>query len=158
VLALVSVVVIGLFHGIVVKTVANVDGMGDAFGGADSEALLVNADSTIPGMWDKLMFSFLMGMFAYVLISAYFLDTHPLYFVFGVIILIPVCMIGMYFNNFFYDVVGSSGDYGLVLTQMPLTDYVMSNFLTYIICMGFATLFILYLKGRRNPSGGGGAF
>lgn len=150
-----TVTILGSFHGIYGSLLndSSPAGLGND---SRASAIIQNADDNTPAFWDKMLFTLLMGFFCYVLVSAYFIDTHPIYFIFGVLLMIPLGYVSMKLNNFFYDAVAGNASYGFVLLKMPLTDYVMSHFLIYALCMGFGTLLVLYLKGKSNPAGGAG--
>ncbi len=64
------------------------------------------------------------------IILAYFIDTDPLFLIAGIIILILISWVGMYFADAFYDI--STDDTTLgneIQTNFPIMKFIMSYFL-----------------------------
>jgi len=87
-----------------------------------------------------------------VLISAYFIDTHPAFFIVAIVLLIAF---GIFFNVMegTYDMfVTGSEDISTEANKFTIIPYVMQHFTTMMISFGILVAIVMYAK---HQSGGG---
>jgi len=91
-------------------------------------------------------FVFILGfMWIGSLITAFFIDSHPLFFVFTVIVLIVIFYVAADISNSHQEIVEDAdlvGDYD----SFPMTNWVMNHLLEIIIVISFTVAVALYMK------------
>lgn len=119
----------------------------------------VHANATINQV-SNIMFSFnglypyiLIGLFLMVLISAYYIETHPIFFVISIgFLAIGIFTSGILvetFNSF-----ASKPTFGAVTNQYPLIVQTWQNMPVIMLVMGSILMVVMYAKYRRDNMGG----
>lgn len=81
------------------------------------------------------------------LIAAYFADSHPVYMIFFIIIVVFLMVAGGSLSNY-WDEYSGDAEYGSISEQFPITNFILDNFLLVIGVFGFSIVLVLYLKNR----------
>ena len=111
------------------------------------EAQAVSGDlySKFPSLMDNLfLFAFILFMI-FVLVSVFVLDTHPIFFVLSIILLIAVFVVGIHLANAYDDIAGdpSISPYA---NQLPYTGWILSHLVEVIIAFSFLVMIALFAK------------
>lgn len=97
--------------------------------------------------WDgAIMFAMVMLWLA-GLITSFFIDSHPIFFVVTILGLIAVFYVGALMANEYQEFINED-EFVSYQANYPMTNWVMSNLLPVIIIMGFSFTFALYAKLR----------
>lgn len=101
------------------------------------------------GFWDGAFLFIFIGMILALWISVWFIDTHPVFFVVLLIVMVIVTVLGMFFGNAYVDMMTNS-DYTATANEMMFTTFIMSNFALVMTVVGFITGALLFAKTRQN--------
>ena len=118
---------------------------------AATEALnssLIKIDRTY-NILDPLFAIFFFGFYLTLLISIFYLDTHPGFMVFGIIMFIVVLLVGMVTSDVFQSI-GQTETLSNQTAAYPITYFLMSNSPVIILVMGFIFFIILYASRRTG--------
>lgn len=106
-----------------------------------------NVNNNYAGMFDNAFMIFLILFWVMLLATSFFIDTHPIFFAITLILLIFIFIIGMVISNSYEDLM-TDADFSSISSGFAKTNWVMNNFLTVIIVIGFTTGLALYAKSR----------
>jgi uncharacterized membrane-anchored protein len=124
----------------------NTDIQADDTLSADAKAQYTNATAPMPNVLDGGILFFLIIFWITAIISAYFVDTHPVFFVFTFILLLAVLggvvYIGNMFHEIFYDDITGQQVY------FPMTFWIFNHLLAICIVMGFSIMGAMFAKPR----------
>ena len=80
-----------------------------------------------------------------LLITSFLIDTHPVFFIVTVVLLLAVFVVSMFIANA-YEELTQDADLAAFSVQFPFTNFIMSNLLLIMIVMGLSTGVALYAK------------
>lgn len=96
---------------------------------------------------DPLFAVFFFGFYLTILVSVFFLDTHPGYMVFGVIFFIITLLLAMVFSDVFVSM-ADSNELTNQTSAFPITHFTMANLPIFLVVMGFIFFIVLYASKR----------
>jgi glucan phosphoethanolaminetransferase (alkaline phosphatase superfamily) len=102
-----------------------------------------NMDIVVAGMFFGLMLA--------SVISAYYVGSHPFFFIFSVIFLMILLVVSPILSNTIDDIMDSSSDLNTIAERMPYTMWV-GRYLPYELFLGFI-LICLSLYAGKNSGG-----
>lgn len=113
----------------------------------DSNASSVNDDlySRTPTMLDSLLAVALVILWIGSVALAFFVDTHPVWFVLSLILMVFVLIIAGFLSNAFVEI---NDDLGIG-TNFPMMSFVFTNLLAFILGVIISVVMALYAKSRR---------
>lgn len=114
---------------------------------AEAQAASQNVADNYPSMFDNVFLFILILFWIFLLVSSFLIDTHPIFFVVTVILLLFVFVVGMILANA-YEEVTSDPDLIGFADDFPITSWVMTNFLLVIIVIGLSAGLALYAKNK----------
>lgn len=114
-----------------------------------SRDIIDERHSTFPGIWDAAIVFFFFALWASSLIGAFFLDTHPIFFIISVFMLIPILFAAIVLNNFYIETAAIT-DLLFIESSYPMSYYLMSNSFVIMIFVGCSILVALYAKVRNG--------
>ena len=95
--------------------------------------------------FDAAILSALIFFWALLLITSFLIDTHPVFFIVTVVLLLAVFVVSMFIANTYEDLMGDT-DLAAFSLNFPFTNFIMSNLLLIMIVMGLSTGVALYAK------------
>lgn len=142
--AIILLIIFGIV-GLMLFTDLNVDFQADPDNGAFSKDLMQEAYDQYPSMWDDIIIIAFVGMWLFALISAFFIDTNPLFFIVSAVLLILLLIFVVYISNGAYDIF-IDGDFETYYSQFPKTAFIFENMLVVMIVVGASILLTLYAR------------
>lgn len=125
----------------------NTDILADSDMNVEAQNISNDLFSIYPELFDNL-FLFAFGLFIlFLIVSTFFLDTHPIFFILTVIALISVFLVGMLLTNVYDDLMMDSS-LASYANSFTYTGWIISNSVPIIIVLGFLIAIILYAKSR----------
>jgi len=104
-------------------------------------------------MFDYMFLFYTIGIGLFVIVSSFFIDTHPVFFVFGVLLLLPIIIfMGAQISNIFYEF-ATADVMASVANQFPYTVIIMSNLPTYFLLIGLLIAIVMYVKPSERSTG-----
>ena len=108
-----------------------------------------NLYSKFPTLIDNL-FLFLFSMFVvFVMVSVFMVDTHPIFFIIAIILLISVFIAAIFIGNA-YNELASDPEVAPYANAMPYMSFVMRHIVEMIIAVGFITSILLFVKMKNG--------
>jgi len=92
---------------------------------------------------DPLFALFFFGFFLALLVSVFYLDTHPGFIVFGILMFIIILFVGMVMSDVF-STAASTPELSDSMTIYPITYHIVSNLPIYLLVMGLIFFILLY--------------
>ena len=115
--------------------------------GSTEKAKEVSGDlySTYPTLIDNLFLLAFVLLTFFIIISVFMIDTHPIFMVINVIILIIIFGVGMLLGDFFEDTMNDD-ELVTYANQMTYIPWIMSNVVTLMVTIGFIVLITMFIK------------
>lgn len=108
-----------------------------------------NLTDRFPAIFDGgLMFLFVLLWIA-TLVSAYLIDTSPIFFIVSVVVFLIVIIFAFALGNV-YDEFILDPEFQSVPTDFPMTDFLLSNIKIMVVVVGFSIMMVLYSKFRSG--------
>lgn len=123
-------------------------------GGTEGAAAFNAVMTPLVTFWDKVMISAFFTSVFLLLISAFFIDTHPLF----VVVYIFICFMLAIFLPSILTAVDNIYDHAAFLeevTYLPMLDALRTHFATILLGIMILTGIIIYAKIAYFPAGGG---
>lgn len=96
-------------------------------------------------IFDGAIMFFLILFWALTIVSSFLIDTHPVFFVFNLVILLLIFGVIIALANIFSDIMAESDLTG-ESSYFPLTFWIMDNLLVISIVIGFTVLLSLFAR------------
>jgi hypothetical protein len=133
--------------GFVVFDDINTDLQNEADLSATTKSSVDDLNTRYPSFMDAGFILLLVLLWALVVVASFNIDSHPIFFIFSVILLGFLLWIGAEVSNVFIDITNDS-DYSDAVSSFPMTSFVMSNLVVFLIAIGASALLALYGKSR----------
>lgn len=99
---------------------------------------------------DILFACIFFGLYLGAIITAFFVDVHPLYLVIGILTLIIVCWISVIYANAYADVTAQGTLLGGEMSVFPIMSFVAKWFAEMTIGMVTFVFIALYFRGGQS--------
>lgn len=146
---IIFVVIIGLFiiMGKGVFDTINSDLQAGDILDSDSKDQLQDFNDRYVSIFDYMALFIMFGLYLFLLVSAYYLDTHPVYFILGIIFTIISFVLAGLLNNIFFDMVESNA-LSSTANQFTIIPFLMNNLLPILVFMAASVVIVMYAKSR----------
>jgi len=146
----VMLVIFGLFVflGYIILDGFNEDFQADADMSVEAKEKLQTLEDSYPKTMDYLFLTFLVLFWISAIISSFAIDTHPIFFVLSIILLIIVLIVGAELSNSYQELAEESFFQAEVF---PIINWVLSNLVIMIVFIAISIIIALYAK---SSSGG----
>jgi len=116
------------------------------------EAKAISADhhGRYTGFFDALFALIFILLWALVIIASFKLDTHPIFFIFTIILLLFVFYIGAELANTYDDMIGTDPELNPISDEFTIADWIFNNYLLVMIAIGFSIVLVLFAKNRMS--------
>jgi len=130
-----------------IVTEVNDDIQADDTFNAESKTILSNHESRYSGASDGII-AFIFGcLWVLVLVFAFIGNDHPIMYVFLVLMIVIVSLVGGIMSNSWDDLINED-EFSSAPVDFPITDFILSNFLLVMVIMGFSALLTVFIKNR----------
>ena len=110
------------------------------------------ATTTVYGL-DIIVVAMFFGAVLASMISAYYIGSHPFFFIFSVIFLLIIMIIAGTLSNSFNDIIEGSSMLSSVAENMPYTMFI-GRYLPFEAVLAFILIGISLYAGKGNEGGG----
>jgi len=138
----------GIFINIL-TTELNTEIQNDTAISTEGKELMQATTTGFPSLVNDLFLLIFFGLWVVMLITAWFTDTHPIFFVFTAILLIFVTIVGMNISNT-YQVIIAEADVVASADMFPNINLIMSNLGAIVLVIGFSVMMVLFGKSRYD--------
>lgn len=118
-----------------------------------AEAKAASADITAryPAIFDAGFIMFFVLVWIAILISAWFIDTTPMFFIAALIVLAFTVIVGISLNEAYSELITDS-EFNTVNTTFPMIHFILNNLALVTIIVGFSVLVVLFGKARLQQN------
>ena len=103
--------------------------------------------------WDSAFMMMFVGFTLALVISAFFLDNNPVFFIVSLISFVAFMMFAGFINNAFLDI-AQSNSMGNEIDKYPMMLFIFNNLFIFVVFIFILTAIALFAK--RGTSGGEG--
>jgi len=123
----------------------NTDIVSEFTEGSEAKTTVENLHGNFPKLMDGLfLFAFILFTI-FVVASVFLLDSHPIFFVVSLVLLVAVFITGMLLSNSFDDIMQDQ-EIATYAESFPFITWIMSHLVEMIVAIGFLTMIALYAK------------
>lgn len=115
--------------------------------GNESQEIMENYHSSYVNLWDYAFLFMLIGLFIAVIISSFYIDVHPIFFIISIILLIGVLIVTGILSNTFIELV-STDAVSSEASSFTIIPFVMNHFVMIICIMAFIIVGVMYAKNK----------
>lgn len=112
-----------------------------------AKAKMAVMQSNYPSLMDYLFLTVLILFWIAVIVSSFLIDTHPVFFILSIFLLIIVLIVGAELSNSYEELVTENGDV-FIIAQFPIIHWVLSHLVAVIITIAMSIVIALYAKNR----------
>ena len=135
----------GLNNSIVTPLIAQ-----NATGNQGTQMLTSQRDNFAP-LWDNLVIFIFALLWVFLLVSSYYINTSPIFFIIMVILMVGAFIVIMFLGNVF-DTLNQGGTFASNATSFPKTVWLNYHILEVMVVVGVTSGIALYAK--REGTGG----
>lgn len=141
------VLVIASFIGKFVFTSINSDIQADDDFNNQTKTLVQEQHDRYSGLLDAVFLLAFVLLWGLILVASFNIDSHPIFFIFSIILLIFVFIVAGYISNAYADF-STDPDMIAVTSTFPMTDWILSHLLLVAVIIGFSVILVLFGKNR----------
>lgn len=101
-------------------------------------------------IWDNAFVFFFMLLWIAMIVTSFFIDTHPVFFVISVLLLFFIVIIAGYMANTYEDFT-TDEDLADFAGTFPKMDYIFGHLIQFVLAIFATTALALYGKSRVGP-------
>lgn len=113
-----------------------------------ADIILTRSYDRYPPLFDNLVLFIFVALWILGLVASYMIDTHPIFFILTVVLLLFVMVGAIYMSNFYEGITTSTADLESTAVLFVKTNWIMSHLLELTIVMGMSIALVLYAKLR----------
>lgn len=113
----------------------------------DSKKHMQDKMSSYAEFWDDAFILMFILFWALAVISSFMIDSHPIFFIISIILLIFLLSVAMILGNSYEEFI-QDGDFVGYRSDYPMMNYVLTHLLETIIVIGGSILIAMYVKTR----------
>jgi len=145
VLVVAVIMALASMFGLMIFDELNSDIQADDTFDEDVKQMVGESYSGYPSLMDNLfLFAFILFM-VFVIVSVFVVDSHPIFFILSIILLIAVFVVGIQLANAYDDIASSSGMVTYA-NMLPYTGWIMGHLVEVIIAFSFLVMIGLFAK------------
>lgn len=115
---------------------------------SESDDVINEVDGRYPKMFDALVIFLFFGMWAMAIVASFLVDSHPIFFIFSVVLLILLIIASIFIANF-YDDLFNDATLVAMKASFPATNWILTHLLMYVLVVGASVALVLYGKSRQ---------
>jgi cell division protein FtsW (lipid II flippase) len=125
----------------------NEDIQGDDELSETAKSISQQRSNSFPVLLDNAFVFLLVGFWLLMIISNFFVNSHPAFFIFTIIILVLVLFVGVIIGGVQEQIIDSDDELGEQSYQLPKMRWIYDHWLIIFTVIGFSIAITLYSKG-----------
>ncbi len=113
----------------------------------DSKIIMEDFNNNYPKIGDGIIVTLFIGLWIVALIGAFLIDSHPVFFIFSVILLSVFVLVGGYLSDAWTDATTTSA-LAPYAAEFPMTNFIFGHIIASLVVIGFSIMLVLYGKNR----------
>lgn len=118
-----------------------------------SKEMLNNMANNYGSVWDGLLIFLFGGFWLFFLVSTYYLDAHPIFFVIMLLIMVASFVVMMILSNAYSTIINGETQTALSAQSFPMTNWLISHYLEMGIMIFVTCMMTLYAKPKAGGAG-----
>lgn len=146
---LVIIIALGIISMIVFNSYKDLapDIKADLNPGGEGADVIDTVSERYPSAMDGLIvFAFIL-IWGVVIIASFLLDSHPIFFIFTIVLMIILIVVAIYIGNSYEEIFQDSELIDMTI-DFPMTHWLLSNLLWMTLAVSFSIALALYGKSR----------
>lgn len=147
VLVVLFVFAFAAIYGFRIMSTLNEEIQADADFSTEGKEIMDSTTASYPSWFDGgFLFVFILLWIA-VLIGAFWIDTHPIFFIVTILLLMFIMYLGMVLSNNYTEVM-ESDDMITYSDQFPITNFIFNNMFIVVSAVGVSIALVMFAKMR----------
>lgn len=146
-LLVVFIFVISTFTGRYILNELNDEAQIDTTLHNESKEVFSDMTNRYDGIMDNAFLLFFILIWVGMLIGASQIDTHPIFFVISIIVLIFLLIVAALIGNY-YEELEAEDEFLNYGDSLPIIDYVMGHLVLFMLIIGSSIIIVLYGKSK----------
>lgn len=150
-MVLIAIVIFSLmvFFGYQIFGDMNTEIQADADLSSDAKDLSTSLLDKYPAFFDGAFVFLLLLLWGLIIVASFMVDSHPIFFIFAVLLFLFVMYIGAEMSNMFNDIT-TDDDLNAYRASFPMITWIMEHLLLFIGVIGVSVALVLYGKSRAG--------
>lgn len=120
-------------------------GVSESINNTEANETLNIISENYPSMFDGAFMFVFIGLWITVLVASFMIDSHPIFFVVSLILMIAVTVVSVFLGNAYEEIMLDT-DFNDVTASFPATHFILSNLLMVVIVISASIILVLYAK------------
>lgn len=147
IIVILFVAIISIIIARVVLTDLNTDIQADATLSNLTKSTVQAESDRFGNLFDGIFIFVFVLLWIAALIASFMIDTHPIFLIFTLILMIFVFIVAAFMGNVYEEVTADS-DLATAIASFPMANYIWTHMLIVIICVGASMILSLFAKNR----------
>lgn len=100
-----------------------------------------------PGILDGIFITVFLFLWLAVMLSVFAIDSHPVFFIFAILLLGFVIFLGAVMSNTYAEITAED-DFVTYADAFPMSNFIMDKLPYAVVAIGASVLLVLYAKSR----------
>jgi len=127
----------------------NADIQGDSDFSAEAKAVSLDVQTRYPLVMDGAVIFLYVMVWIAILISAYVIDTHPVFFIVSLIVIVITLIVALSISDGYTELM-TDADFSTMPTSFPMIHFLLSNLFILTVLQAFSVAVVLYGKYRSG--------
>lgn len=114
---------------------------------AEAKAASLDMTTRYPAIFDGGFMMFFIFVWIAILVSAWFLDTSPIFFIVSVVVFVFTVIVSLALSSSYTDIMADA-DFAGFASAFPMINYFATNLGLFCLAVGFSVIVVLYGKSR----------
>jgi len=114
---------------------------------ATGKTMIGKQTASFTSLWDGIYGFMFIGLSIAIFVSAFLIDTHPIFMIVGIIFLVFFIIVSATMSNAYYEV-ESQEAFSTFAEDFKIMHYILNNLPYYVAIQGFLVILALYAKAR----------
>jgi hypothetical protein len=149
ILVLVVLVVVSIFSvfGYMILSELNTDMQADDLLTNETKEIMSETTSYYPSFMDSVFIFILVLLWGMVLVASFMIDSHPVFFIFSLILIICLLIAAAFLSNGYQELMEDEFIVSYAIA-FPMTNFVMSHLVQTILAISFSILIVMFAKSN----------
>lgn len=117
---------------------------------AENKAVVSDLNTRYPDFMDTMILVAAILLWCVVLVSAFMIDSHPVFFIFMALIMVAVFVAAAMLSNSVEEILSGDTDLLTAYDSFPITKWIIQHLLELAIVVGSSTSLVLFAKLRGS--------
>jgi len=144
---IITVVAIGWIISGHIYSEINDDMQADTTLSQDAKDLINEQEEGYASLFDGLILFVFLLMWIFVLVASYQVDSHPVFFIVTLILLVFIIIASAYLGNAMEEL-SQDAELGVTFAQYPVANWILNNLVLVSMTISFSIVIVMYAKYR----------